>query len=397
MARISPQAALARITERMPNYAPTKGGQAESLTFFAAHGEASDTLYEYKQGKLHIFATAFDELPPIIGTCEVGDDDMPEVVKDWLTDYARELEQLENGTAALIDGGKGTSEDGETINPLVPFKWAQKDPYNRYIINGCVTGCGATAIAMLVGLHGKMGFHSGMPPTESYTTKTCKYIVPALKSVTVFDYKNMPVGKPRTAQEIAAVATLMQHVGYALKSDYKTTGTSSGLANIAKVLKDNLQMGSKIRTIYASNGAKAFEDAIKVEIKAARPVLLGGWNSNATGGHFFLVDGYDPVTNFFHINWGAGGSYDGWFALTALNPGKYNYSSYKKAIIGVQPDYVKGDVNGDGSVSVSDVMMVQQMILKHQYNEAADVNQDGVVDVVDMMAIVQEVMKGNTL
>ena len=63
----------------------------------------------------------------------------------------------------------------------------------------------------------------------------------------------------------------------------------------------------------------------------------------------------------------------------------------------MQPDYVKGDVNGDGSVSVSDVMMVQQMILKHQYNEAADVNQDGVVDVVDMMAIAQEVMKGGTL
>lgn len=397
MLRITHIEALARITERMPNYAPCKGGQAESLTFLAVHGEAYETLYEYKQGKLRIFAPAFDELPPIIGTCEVGEEDMPEVVEDWLTDYARELEQLENGTAALIDGEKGTQEDGETINPLIATKWAQKDPYNRYIINGCVTGCGATAVAMLIKYWGDLGFHRGMPPTESYTTKTSKYIVPALKSVLSFDYKNMPTGKPRTSQEIAAVATLMQHVGYALKSDYKTTGTSSGLTNIAKVLKDNLQMGSKVKAIYASNGAKVFEESIKEEIKAARPVFLGGWNSSGTGGHFFLVDGYDPITNFFHINWGAGGSYDGWFALTALNPGKYNYSSYKKAVIGVQPDYAKGDVNGDGRVSVSDVMMVQQMILKHQYSEAADVNQDGVVDVVDMMAIVQEIMKGNTL
>ena len=208
---------------------------------------------------------------------------------------------------------------------------------------------------------------------------------------------------PETMRE-SYIALGERHLGQpwptlpaSLFADYKTTGTSSGLTNIAKVLKDNLQMGSKIRAIYASNGAKVFEESIKAEIKAARPVFLGGWNSSGKGGHFFLVDGYDPVTNFFHINWGAGGSYDGWFALTALNPGKYNYSSYKKAIIGVQPDYVKGDVNGDGSVSVSDVMMVQQMILKHQYNEAADVNQDGVVDVVDMMAIVQEVMKGGTL
>ena len=248
MTRITPQAAQARITERMPNYTPKQGGQAESLTFLRSHGDAVETLYEYKRGKSHIFATAFRELPPIIGTCDVGEDDMPDVVEDWLTDYAKELEQLENGTAALIDGDKGTSEDGETINPLIATKWAQKDPYNRYIINGCVTGCGATAVAMLIKYWGDLGFHRGMPPTESYTTKTSKYIVPALKSVMSFDYKNMPTGKPRTSQEIAAVATLMQHVGYALKSDYKTTGTSSGLTNIAKVLKDNLQMGSKVKT-----------------------------------------------------------------------------------------------------------------------------------------------------
>ena len=80
-----------------------------------------------------------------------------------------------------------------------------------------------------------------------------------------------------------------------------------------------------------------------------------------------------------------------------MNPGKYNYSSYKKAIIGVHPDCVKGDVNGDGIVSVADVMMGQKMILNHEYNEAADANGDGVFDVVDLMLIAQEIMKGNTL
>lgn len=397
MEKLTQQEALARITERMPRYAPQKEWQVESLAFHSAYGDASKTIYAYKQGNGYMFATAFKVLPPVIGTCNSDEEEMPDVVVDWLTDYARELEQLENGTATIIDGDKGTSEDGEIINPLITCKWNQKDPYNRYIINGCVTGCGATAVSMLVKHHGDMGYHRGMPPTESYTTKTSKYIVPALKSVTTFDYKHMTVGKPKTAQEIAAVATLMQHVGYALKSDYKTTGTSSGLTNIAKVLKDNLQMGSKIRTIYASNGAKAFEDAIKAEIKAARPVLLGGWNSSATGGHFFLVDGYDPITNFFHINWGWGGSYNGWFALTALNPSTHNYSSYKKAVIGIQPDYIKGDVNRDGIVSVSDVMMGQKMILNHEYNVAADANGDGVFDVVDLMLIVQEIMKGGVL
>lgn len=398
MPYISHIEALARITSRMPNYAPTHGGgQANSLTYIRAHGDASDTLYVFGNGKSQILAPAYSELPPIIATYEVEDGEMPTEVEEWFFDYARELEQLESGMATPIETGEAEIEEGDMIGPLTTVKWNQRDPYNRLIVNGCATGCGATAVCMFLKHYADLGFSRGLRKTKSYTTKTEKIIVPALKSILSFDYKNMPLGKPKTEKEIAAVATMMQHVGYALKSDYKTTGTSSGLTNIANLLKDDLQMGSKIKTIYASNGAKAFEDALEAEIKAGRPVFLGGWNSSGSGGHFFLCDGYDPVTGFFHINWGAGGSYNGWFAITALNPGKYNYSSYKKAIIGIQPDYVNGDVNGDGEISVSDVMAIQQMILNHRYSEAADVNKDGVVDVVDMMAIVQQIMKGNTL
>ena len=394
MKRISPQAAQARITERMPNYAPKQGGQAESLTFLRSHGDAVETLYEYKRGKSHIFATAFRELPPIIGTCDVEGDDMPPAMEGWLADYAHELEQL-GVSATPIDSDEAEANDGEMVGPLVSCRWNQKAPYNDKIINGCVTGCGATAISMILREFGKRGFHRGCKPVKSYTTKTNKYIVPALKSIISFDYKNMPEGKPKTQQEIAAVATMMQYVGYALQSDYRLSATSASLSKALEVMRDYLQMGSQMKIIYSYNGAKIFESALKAEILAGRPAFLGGWGTD--GGHFFVCDGYDPITNFFHINWGWGGSYDGWFALTALNPSKYNFSSTKKAIIGVQPDYVKGDANRDGGVSVSDVMKVQQMILKHEYSPEADVNQDGVVDVVDMMAIVQEIMKGNTL
>ena len=84
--RIDHIEALARITERMPRYAPNKGEQAESLTFCAAYGDAVETLYEYKQGRSRIFAPAFDELPPIIGTCDVEGEDMPPAMEGWLAD-----------------------------------------------------------------------------------------------------------------------------------------------------------------------------------------------------------------------------------------------------------------------------------------------------------------------
>ena len=398
MPRISNIEALARITSRMPMNAPSKGGQEqESLTFLAAHGDASETLYEFTKGKLRILSPAFDELPPILATYEVEGGEMPQEVEEWLMDYARELEQLESGMASPIESNEAeATADGDMIGPLTLCKWNQGNPYNRNIVNGCYTGCGATSISILLKHWADLGYRMGLPATKTYTTKTNKIIVPALKGVSSFDYDNMPVGKPKTEREIAAVATIMQHVGYALQSDYKTTGTASNLTSVVNVLKNDLKMGS-IKTIYATNGAKEFEEALKAEIKAARPVFLGGWNSSNSGGHWFIVDGYDPITNFFHINWGFGGSYNGWFALTALKVQDYNFSCYKKAVIGIMPSCIKGDVNGDGCVSVSDVMAIQQMILNHRYSEAADVNQDGVVDVVDAMKIVQHILKGGTL
>ena len=44
-------------------------------------------------------------------------------------------------------------------------------------------------------------------------------------------------------------------------------------------------------------------------------VLLGA--SDNTGGHEFVIDGYNG-NELFHINWGWGGADDGYFALSVL-------------------------------------------------------------------------------
>lgn len=53
------------------------------------------------------------------------------------------------------------------------------------------------------------------------------------------------------------------------------------------------------------------------ELQAGRPVLYEGFNNKA--GHAFLCDGYDG-DGLFHFNWGWGGSSDGYYALSAMNP-----------------------------------------------------------------------------
>jgi len=53
---------------------------------------------------------------------------------------------------------------------------------------------------------------------------------------------------------------------------------------------------------------------------------------------------------------------------------------------------VKGDVTGDGEVSVADVNAVIDMILAGGYSAAADVNGDGEVTVTDVNVIIDIIL-----
>jgi hypothetical protein len=79
------------------------------------------------------------------------------------------------------------------------------------------------------------------------------------------------------------------------------------------------------------------------EMAEERPVLYGG--SSISGGHRFIIDGYDGK-GLFHMNWGWGGMSDGYFVLSLANPDELGagggtsndgYSYDQNAIIGLKP------------------------------------------------------------
>ncbi|QDP56829.1 MAG: hypothetical protein Unbinned2716contig1004_3 [Prokaryotic dsDNA virus sp.] len=51
-----------------------------------------------------------------------------------------------------------------------------------------------------------------------------------------------------------------------------------------------------------------------------------------------------------------------------------------------------GDLNGDGSIDVLDVVLVMNLILDGEYNEAGDLNGDGQLDVLDIVMIVNVII-----
>jgi len=56
------------------------------------------------------------------------------------------------------------------------------------------------------------------------------------------------------------------------------------------------------------------------------------------------------------------------------------------------PESVKGDVNGDGEVSIADVNAVVDVIVASGYSSAADVNGDGEVSIADVNVVIDLIL-----
>lgn len=83
------------------------------------------------------------------------------------------------------------------------------------------------------------------------------------------------------------------------------------------------------------------------ELQAGRPILYSG--SSSSGGHEYVCDGRDE-NGLYHINWGWGGSPNGYFDINILNPdyqGSFpaqdGYTRDACIIIGIAPDNGKFD------------------------------------------------------
>lgn len=374
-----------------------RGAQPITLVHSEKHSRV-DRLYVFETGDSFVVTPADDTLPTILGVCdESGFDATNPAMKDWLEGLAKEIAWYQRGEEEPLnlDAPSGRV----TIAPMVKAKWNQTSPYNKNLNFGdgaCYVGCCAVATAEIMHHWMSLGYERGSKAIPPYTTSTKKYKVSALPSIPLFDYANMTVGKPKTAAQINAVATLMEYVSKSIKSDFRTDGTGAYNSACVTAMTKYFRMGNPTQVASSSMKAAAFEEIVYNELAQGRPVFMSGAKAANAGGHAFVCDGYDAATGLFHFNWGWGGSGDGYFALNALTPTGRDYSFNKRVIIGINP-YKLGDVNGDGKINVSDVMKVVNVINSGKYDEKADVNSDGKIDVSDVMFIVNKILSTETL
>jgi hypothetical protein len=280
---------------------------------------------------------------------------IPDNLKYWLSVYEMEMDNsnviAEQKTKEDISAESRVKNSSSNllaaVSPLLGgIKWNQDSPYNDLcpIINSttnkrAVSGCVATGMAQVMKYYQWPVTGTG---SNTYTSTTYSLVLTLDFSQTTFDWANMTetYSSSSSATEKNAVATLMYNCGVAVNMDYaESSGASSKTA--AKVLISNFGYDSNIQYISRDYYTRAeWQTMLKEELSAARPVLYSG--STGTSGHYFVCDGYDN-NNFFHFNWGWGGSSNGYFRISALDPtdqgiggGVDGYNNYQSITTGIQ-------------------------------------------------------------
>lgn len=390
---ISEQQALDRVVQFLnsPSSTNARRVQAKNRELKSVPVEAESVYAFNVEGGGFVIASGDSRALPVLGYSTTGSIDweqMPENMRAWLKSYDDAVATLGDQTD-FIDGHPldarqrqvGSLQNRTPVEPLIKSHWSQEAPYWNQVPlyeganpnwqgQNCYTGCGATALAQVLNFYKWPKTLPDGIPAYDYLTKynDLKKVrhIDALPPAT-FDWDNMlddyEVFNPEiwqyeilgTEAQQDAVATLMRYCGQALQMEYSPAGSSADerLPQPALVNYFDYPAATFINRVFF--GIDEWEDIIYGELANGRPVLYTGYASS-TMGHAFICDGYDD-NGLFHINWGWGGTSDGYFALSVLNP--YNntsagssssligFSRIQSAIIYIHPTLEKQpDLNG---------------------------------------------------
>ena len=322
--------------------------KAKAKSRAATTASRSDAYYVFNNDAGGFVIIAGDDaVTPVLGYTSTGSFDaenLPDGLKDLLKSYERQIAALGDNYVANQTATR-TAFTGEKL--LKTAEWNQYAPFNKYTPNNYVTGCVATAGAIVMKHHGYPAKGTG---SHSYTWNG--------KTLTAnfehdYDWANMPAKYDGTNDAaFDGVARLMADLGVAVEMQYAKSGSGAYIGDMISALQKYFGYSklTHLMSIYDME-AEAWNAKLRGEIDANRPILYSASDASA-GGHSFIIDGYKDES--FSVNWGWGGYCNGFYQIGALNPesagkptgDKYNMG--QTAVIGLQPSDGTEKISGMG-------------------------------------------------
>lgn len=317
-----------------------------------------------------VVISADDLLGGVLGFSEDGffdNADAPEAMLELLDGYGNTIAAApaEPAYKTLSQPAPKSIHAGNVvIGPLVTTKWAQTGYYNSKCPedpNGssghAQVGCGALVMGTIM-RYWQYPVHGVGSKTYNCNFSAYGYGDYGTLSVNfaeaTYDYANMPdkLNYKSTEEQVDAVSTLLYHCGVACGMAYGPKASTSQSGNIVSALKTYFSYPDSV--VYTEK--QFYSDAewlalLQQELNDRAPFMYGA--SGSYGGHVFICDGYRD-DNYFHLVWGWGGSYDGYFAIGDFTPGPYDFNNNHAAILRIRgPQLPSSVTDAQQAISVT--------------------------------------------
>ena len=358
--------------------APTGSPAATRLAYTAEQGR----FYVFDRGEQGAFVIVAgdDRLPQVLGYGDKGDFSatLPPAVQYWLDEMNRQIAYLQShcNVTAHQPAQRATS-----VAPLLTTRWNQSEPYNNYcptytntsngVTRRAVTGCVATAMAQIMNYHEWPEVGRGSHSYYCNVNHMTGTYLSADFSQSVYRWDLMldEYNEASSAESCDAVARLMSDVGISVDMEY---GSSSGayeydaMKSLARYF-DYCDKGYLL--LRDCFGAEEWDQMLVNEINAHRPILYCGYTMES--GHAFVLDGYN-TDGYFHLNWGWGGHYDGFFLVSTLNPGGMDFKYLQDGLFGITPS--------PHAAEVEEVLYVRTSLVPFTFHTPLGTNVDVELD-----------------
>lgn len=304
--------------------------------------------FNFKSGGFVIVAADDASIPVLAYSFEgtVDQNTVNPAAKSWLENYSKAISELNTTKMSNQETRpqwdqilqKQMNRSILDVAPLVATNWDQGCYYNAQCpaASGAPcgrvwTGCVATTMSVLMKYNewpvNGVGYHTYTHPL--YGVQTANF------ANTTYNYAAMP-NSVTTAN--ASVATLMYHAGVSVNMQYGVDGSGAYSEDVPFALINYFNYDAACH-LEAKIDYPVIDDwyaLLRADLDASQPVYYAG-SSTASGGHAWILDGYRLSDNKFHFNWGWSGSYNGYFAIGALNPGGSNFNDENRVIVGIVP------------------------------------------------------------
>ncbi len=250
-------------------------------------------------------------------------------------EVTREISQM--WTDAL--NGSSKSKNTSVVMPKTDYiKWDQGKYFNAmcpadtaagdYLDNRVPTGCVATAMAIVMKYNAWPVTGNGSTSYTHMTIAGYSYNYGVLSANFGATTYNWPSMSGIVNDYNNDIAQLMLQCGVAVNMSYtpNTSGAYVGLpsnypnATAEKAFKTYFRYPN-VKFFKKSNYTDTeWKQKIKAQLDESHVVLYSGDDGSA--GHAFVLDGYLGSNNdYYHFNFGWGGTSNGFFYLTSISPG----------------------------------------------------------------------------